>query len=256
MERRRRFLFIILLSLLLFYSIAWSDIQLPDPSKEFYVYDAANIIDSEVENYIIKTNEVLYEKTDAQVVVATIESLNDLDIKEYASLLFEKWGIGSSEFDNGVLILIAPNEKKIWIEIGYGLEGVLPDGKVGRIIDKNISPYFKEENYSEGVFQGFNSILDSIEEEYSIDLERGNISENFSHDYNEKNRTFNIFDKFKKILVAIGIIIFLFIDFRFFNGWLTYSILGSIRFGGGSNNDHDNKGGGGSSGGGGAGRGW
>lgn len=259
MKKRKIFLSIILGTILLFSNIVLAKNSLPDASNSFYIYDEANIIDKEVENYIVKTNEVLYKKTGAQVVIATVENLNDLDVREYANLLFEKWGIGSSEYDNGVLILVSPKDRELWIEIGYGLEGVLPDGKVGRIRDEQIFPYFKEGNYSEGVLRGFNSILNAIEEEYNVDLEREEISESYYYDYNEEDEgsgEIGIFNTLTKILIIIGIIIFLFIDFRFFNGWLTYSILRGARFSGGFNDDNNNKGGGGSSGGGGAGGKW
>ncbi len=99
--------------------------KLPEPSYSFYVYDEANIVDAQVEEYIIGTNKALYDKTGAQIVVASIKSLDNMDIREYASRLFQKWGgIGSREYDNGLLILIVPEEGgEIWIEVGYGLEG-------------------------------------------------------------------------------------------------------------------------------------
>lgn len=258
MKKKNILILITLMTILFFSNIVLAKNSLPDASNNFYVYDEANIIDKEVENYIVKTNEVLYKKTGAQVVIAIVEDLNDLDIREYANLLFEKWGIGSSKYDNGVLILISPKDRELWIEIGYGLEGVLPDGKVGRIRNEQIFPYFKKGNYSEGVLRGFNSILNAIEEEYRVDLEREKISESYYYDYNEEEGSgeFGIFDTFIKILIIIGIIIFLFIDFRFFNGWLTYSILRNIRFSGGFNDSDNNRGGGGSSGGGGAGGKW
>lgn len=258
-NKKRFYVYVFFIAILIFSNslIAFAD-NIPMPSKEFYVFDETNIINSDVEDYIIKTNEVLFMKTGAQVVVATVNSLNDMDIKEYANRVYEKWGIGSSEYDNGVLIFIAPNEREIWIEVGYGLEGTLPDGKVGKIIDDYIIPYFREENFEEGIIRGFNAIINSIEEEYNIDLEREKISENYYSNQNEEEAGVStLFDGVKKILIIVGIIIFLFIDFRFFNGWLTFSILRGMRFGGGGyNDDHSNKGGGGSSGGGGAGGRW
>ena len=89
---------------------------------------------------------------------------------------------------------------------------------MGRIRDEQIFPYFKEGNYSEGVLRGFNSILNAIEEEYNIDLEREEINESYYYDYNEEDQSsgeFGIFNTLTKILIIIGIIIFLFIDFRF-----------------------------------------
>lgn len=207
-------------------------LKLPQPSYSFYVYDEANIVEDQVEEYIVDTNEALYKKTGAQIVVASVNSLEDMDIREYASRLFEKWGIGSKEYDNGLLILIVPEEREIWIEVGYGLEGALPDSKVGNIIENSILPYFKEDNYSEGILSGFNEIINEIEGEYNIELGREKIDEDL-YDFGDPYGGSNIFDSTRKILIVVGIIIFLFIDFKFFNGWLTYSLLRGGRSGGG-----------------------
>ena len=258
MKSKKKYLFILLLIILLFSNnICVLSESIANPNSDFYIYDEMGIIDKSVANYIIKTNESLHLKTGAQVVVCVVSSLDDIDIREYANLIFEKWGIGSKEYDNGVLMLVSPNDREIWIEIGYGLEGALPDGKVGRIIDNGIIPSFKDENYTEGILHGFNAIIDEIEKEYNISIERENIDEEL-YDYNvDGDYSASILDKLGVLGIVILIIIFLFIDFRFFNGWLTYAILRSSRYGGGSSSSgRGNRGGGGSSGGGGAGRKW
>src|SRR5690625_4400905 len=79
--------------------------EYPEPSYSFYVYDEGGIIDTNIEEYIIETNKELYKKTGAQIVVASIVDLKNLDIRQYSSGLFEKWGIGSREYDNGLLIM-------------------------------------------------------------------------------------------------------------------------------------------------------
>ena len=136
----RFFIVFLLLFILLSNSVYASDFKLPNPSHEFYIYDEMDIIDYDVKNYIIGVNESMSKKTGAQVVVAVMNSLEneDMSIEEFANRLFEKWQIGSEEYDNGVLILVVPNDRKIWIEVGYGLEGALPDGKVGEIMDECI----------------------------------------------------------------------------------------------------------------------
>lgn len=259
---RKNYRFIIaflLLFVLLSNSVYASDFKLPNPSHEFYIYDEMGIIDYDVRNYIIGVNESMSKKTGSQVVVAVMNSLEneDMSIEEFANRLFEKWQIGSGEYDNGVLILVVPNDRKIWIEVGYGLEGALPDGKVGEIMDECIVPYFKDDNYNEGILRGFNAIINVIEDEYGVNIDREKIDEDLYYDYDE---TDSIFDSIGRMIVVIAILIFLFIDFKFFNGWITYSIFRSGRYGGGyrrgNHNDHHNSGGGGSSGGGGAGRSW
>ncbi|NLJ78884.1 MAG: TPM domain-containing protein [Tissierellia bacterium] len=257
---RRRYLFFILLSILIIFQASTGfakGLDLPRPNPSFYVYDEANIVDSKVENYIIRTNEELYQRTGAQVVIASINSLENMDIREYANRLFERWEIGSRDYDNGLLIVIVPSEGEIWIEVGYGLEGALPDSKVGRIIEDSILPYFREEDYSEGILSGFNEIIDGIENEYDIQLNREDIDEELYHfntspDMGVSGRTGRIF-------MLIGIVIFLFIDMRFFRGWLTFSLLRGFgnRGGRGGGGGHGgSSGGGGRSGGGGAGGRW
>ena len=255
--KNKRYLLILICILVLFQSSIGlaAGLKLPEPSYSFYVYDETNIVDTQVEEYIIGTNKALYDKTGAQIVVASVNSLDDMDIREYASRLFEKWGIGNRNKDNGLLILIVPGEREIWIEVGYGLEGALPDSRVGNIIENFILPYFKEENYSEGILLGFNEIINEIEAEYDVDLEREKVDEDL-YGFSDPYSGSNIFDATRKIFIVIGIIIFLFIDFKFFGGLLTYSLLRGGRYGGGSNRGGRSGGGGGRSGGGGAGGKW
>jgi uncharacterized protein len=236
------------------------ELELPDPNPSFYVYDGSSIISKEAEEYIIRTNEELYKRTGAQIVVVTIDSLDNGNINEYAVKLFEKWGIGSREYDNGILMLIVTEERQIWIEVGYGLERALPDSKVGNIIEDSIIPYFKEERYTEGIISGFNNIVNEVEKEYNIQLNRDRINEDLYNidDFDGIKYENDIFSGLKAILIAIGIVIFFIIDFRFFNGFLTYSLLFRGRGFGGYNGrgGRNNRGGGGRSGGGGAGGRW
>jgi len=233
-----------------------NDLDLPQPSRYFYVYDEANIIDSSLESYIINSSETLYQYTGAQIVVAVVSSLQDSNEQEFANKLFEKWGIGDRDKDNGVLMLIAPNEKRLWIEVGYGLEGALPDGRVGEIRDKDIFPYFQTGEYSKGILNGFDSILSIIKDEYGVEF-NSDSGQEYPSEANNGNNENGLFGSIRNILVAIGVVIFLIIDFTFFRGFLTMMILRSVMRGGGrGGGGGGNRGGGGSSGGGGAGGGW
>src|SRR4030042_4877442 len=81
-----------------------------------------------------------------------------MSIEEYAVSLFKKWGIGEKGKDNGVLFLIAPNEPKTLIEVGYGLEPVITDGRAGEIIRETVIPFFKAGDYDQGILQGSRQI--------------------------------------------------------------------------------------------------
>lgn len=250
---KNKFSFVILCIIILLSTSAYCvDYKFPEPNYDFYVYDEANIIDRDVEDYVIDINKEIYRETGAQIVVAAINSLDNMDINFYATALFEKWKIGS-KYDNGMLLLIVPEERELWIEVGYGLEGQFPDSKVKRIISNYIQPYFAEGEYSKGVLAGFNQILNGIEDEYNISLDKTN-------EIDEPDQIYGYVPSFMRILIIIGIIIFLFIDFKFFGGFITYTLLrgGGGRGGGygGGSSGRKSSGGGGRSGGGGAGGKW
>lgn len=121
-------------------------------------------------DYIINVNKKLYNQTGAQIVVVTIPSLEENSLEEYANQLFNKFGIGDKTKNNGVLLLLSLKERQFRIEVGYGLEGILTDGKTGRIQDEYIIPYLKNNNWNQGIKNGFNAILKIVADEYNIDV--------------------------------------------------------------------------------------
>lgn len=133
-----------------------------EPTSQFYVNDYANILSDSTEQYIIEKNVALESASGAQIVVVTIPSLEGESLEEYATELFRKFGIGDKDKDNGLLLLLALEERLFRVEVGYGLEGILPDGKTGRIQDEYIIPYLKEDNWDEGIKSGFDAFLKVI----------------------------------------------------------------------------------------------
>ena len=168
MNKISRLGLLIIIMILVFSSTVFA--KPPNPNSDFYVYDELKLIDNDLRNHIVNINTELKEKTGSQIVVAIIDGLDGDNINRFATEMFEKWKIGSDEKDNGVLILASINDREIWIEVGYGLEGALPDSKIGNIIDEEIIPEFLNENYSIGIENGFNRILSEIESEYDIEL--------------------------------------------------------------------------------------
>ena len=142
------------------------------PTEAFYVNDYANLIDSTTENYIKYTNQELYSQTGSQIVVVTVQSMEGATIEEYATELFRNFGIGDKTKNNGVLMLLALQERQFRIEVGYGLEGCLPDGKTGRIQDEYIIPYLSQGNWDAGIKNGFCAILEVVEKEYGVNTGR------------------------------------------------------------------------------------
>jgi len=140
------------------------------PTSNFYVNDYANLLSSETEKYIMNINQSLNSKTKAQVVVVTVQNLEGSSLEEYSTELFRSFGIGDKKLNNGVLILIALEERQSRIEVGYGLEGILNDAKTGRIQDQYMIPYLKQNNWDEGIKNGFSAIINEIEKEYGVSV--------------------------------------------------------------------------------------
>ncbi len=123
------------------------------------VVDEAGLLSPEREQALSAKLEALENNTTDQVVVVTLASLNGYDIADYGYRLGRHWGIGQKGKDNGVLLIVAPNERKVRIEVGYGLEGVLTDAKSSRIIQNRILPAFKRGDFSGGIEAGVDAIV-------------------------------------------------------------------------------------------------
>ena len=166
----KRTLDIILFISIVLFSAPVSAQQTDFPAYSGYINDYAGIIS---ESDKIKANSLLSEleqKTTAQLAIVTLLTTAPRDIATYAVELFEKWGIGQKNKDNGVLLLIAAKDRKVRIEVGYGLEGALPDAICSQIIYQGMIPLFKENHYSQGILTGANTIANLIAKEYNITL--------------------------------------------------------------------------------------
>jgi uncharacterized protein len=155
---------------LLFISNILLAVDFPKPTPYKYINDYVGVVEPEYVQKIISVGKELEDKTTAQVTAVVIDSLQGMTIEEYAVELFRKWGIGQKGKDNGVLLLVAINDRQMRIEVGYGLEGAIPDGKAGRIRDEYIIPYFKEGDYSKGIYYGYLALAKEVAKEYNVEL--------------------------------------------------------------------------------------
>lgn len=146
-----------------------SDEGFPEPTNYFYVNDFANILEDATEADMVSKAAALNEATTAQVVVVTVDSLDGEDISEYSYELGREWGVGDEDADNGVVILLSTGEREIYIAVGYGLEGALPDSKTGRIIDVYGLEYFKSDNFAAGLTAVSDAIINEIYLEYGLE---------------------------------------------------------------------------------------
>lgn len=138
------------------------------PQPIGWVNDFAGVIEEPYENRITNLIEEIEKNTSIEIAVVTVQSLEGDTIEKYAVKLFEEWGIGKENKDNGLLILAAIEDREWRIEVGYGLEPIINDAKAGRIGRNYLSPNFKEQKYGEGFYQAVKAIDKEIEEEKTI----------------------------------------------------------------------------------------
>lgn len=134
------------------------------------VNDYADILSASSESKLESLLTDLERKTDAAVVVVTLDSMQGGQIDDFTNRLYEEWGVGQAGEDAGVMLLVALAERKMRIEVGYGLESVIPDGLAGQIRDDYVLAYFKRGEMQTGVVQGALAIADRLADHYGVDL--------------------------------------------------------------------------------------
>lgn len=127
------------------------------------VVDQADIIPPEVEAQLTAKLEALETQTQRQLVVATIPDLGGYDIADYGYQLGRAWGLGDAERNDGALLIVAPSERKVRIEVGYGLEPTLTDGLSAIIVQQQILPRFRDGDYPGGIVAGTDAIISQLQ---------------------------------------------------------------------------------------------
>lgn len=145
--------------------MARAELNLPDQPKT-YVSDLAGLLDFGQKQNLEKALSQLEKNSSNQVLVVTVPDLQGLPVEDYAIALAEKWKPGQKDRDNGVILLVAPKERKVRIEVGYGLEGALPDATAKSIIEDHILPDFRRGDFTRGIFSGVAAIEAAIKGEY------------------------------------------------------------------------------------------
>ena len=135
------------------------------------VVDQAQLLDPASKAALTEHLDAHEAQTSNQIVVATISSLEGVEIADYANRLGRAWEIGTAENDNGVLLVVAPNDRKVRIEVGYGLEGALTDALSSLIIQREILPPFRDNDYVSGITNGVDAIIQAIAGEYTVPQE-------------------------------------------------------------------------------------
>ena len=164
----KKFLYILLSVLVLVFIIARISNSQEIPKISSYVVDNANILNQETKDKIINLSKTLNEKDGTELVVVTIPSLNGTSLEEYSMKIAHETGIGKKGKDNGVLFLIIKNDRKMRIEVGYGLEGKLTDITSKHILD-DVKPFFKKGDYDGGILKGVEEIIQVVNGEFKAE---------------------------------------------------------------------------------------
>ena len=228
----------------------------PQPTKAFYVNDFANVLSPETEQIILNKGAALAEKTKAQIVVLTVENLDGDTIEEYGLNLGREWGIGDEEDNTGVLLLLAVEERETRIEVGYGLEGRLPDSKVGRFLDSYAVPYFRNDDFDTGVRETYQALVNEVYLEFGLTEE---VDPNYVPI--DRLQQEQEMDPVATIIMFVVLLIFVagfggLSAFGRRRGWPIFLMMGNHHHRGGGGFSGGFRGGGGSFGGGGASRGF
>lgn len=138
----------------------------PNPPR--LVNDYTNTLTPDQQQYLENKLVQFDDSTSTQIAVVIIKSLNGAEIADYNIKLGRSWGVGGKEFNNGVVLLIAKNDRKLNIAVGYGLEGALPDITASHIIEDVIVPNFKGDDYYRGIDEGTDAIIQAVKGEYNV----------------------------------------------------------------------------------------
>ena len=142
----------------------------PFPKPRGAVNDFASLIPEREERMMANISREVLQKTGTAIVIATVDTVGDSDYETYANELYANWGIGKKGEDKGVLIFLTKKERKVRIETGYGVEGILPDGLVGQILDDYIVPFLKKGDYGKGLLNGTIAISQIIAKDAGVKI--------------------------------------------------------------------------------------
>ena len=161
--------------LFIFFAISYVLINLSvfaalKPSKEFFINDYAEVLSEDTKKCILDNSAALFEKTKAQIVVVTVKSLEGKDLDSYSLELFRDWDIGDKKLNNGLLILLSTEDRKVKMEVGDGLEGRINDSKAGRFLDEYAIPSFKNSDWDTGIKMLYLALLEEVYKEYDMQV--------------------------------------------------------------------------------------
>jgi uncharacterized protein len=162
-----------LVTLLFFFNAAFSQRAIPELWGH-RIHDEAHVLQQQTIDSLEHMLTRHEDSTGNQIAVLVIPSLDGDNLEEYAlRVANDAWKLGTRNNDNGVLLLVVINDRKMRIEVGEGLEGPLPDAIANRIIRNEMAPFFREQNYDAGVMSGVHAIVKAVQNEYTVSADEG-----------------------------------------------------------------------------------
>ncbi|HEV8480390.1 MAG TPA: TPM domain-containing protein [Candidatus Eisenbacteria bacterium] len=140
------------------------------PPATDYVVDTAGLLSDSTRAHCLAIAQELDVKTGVQLAVAVVPSIAPVDIDQYAVTLYKKWGVGSKKKDEGILFVVAQKERRVRFEVGYGLESLLPDGRVGGILRSAVVPHLHEDDWDGGVLAAVASVATIVAQDRGVTL--------------------------------------------------------------------------------------
>ena len=158
---------IVLASALVLWSLISTAQNIPQrPNPPRLVNDLAGVLSPDEERRLEQQLVAYDDSTSNQIAIVTVKTLNDYPIEEYALKILRDWGVGNKNTNNGIVILAAIDDRKLRIEVGYGLEGAIPDITANHIIQQDLAPNFRSGDYYQGFSQAASSIIKAAAGEY------------------------------------------------------------------------------------------
>jgi len=172
---KRLMIQLVIVGFIFILSIRTADAAMPTPMKNTYIHDFANVLSASVKEELNHYSEQLDKGTGAEIMVVTVDNINGQEPKMYATKMIRSWGIGDAKKNNGVLILATfgqgEGNNDVVIAVGQGLEGALPDGKLGRILDTEFYPNASGGDIDKAFKATYTEVFQNVAQEYNWDGE-------------------------------------------------------------------------------------
>lgn len=190
--------------------------DIPKPSGDIYIQDFADLLPKKVKKEMTELGTYLDEQTGAQLSVLTVPSLQNIPVQDYAGKAFHEYKLGDKDKQNGILLLLAVQDRKIYIEVGKGLEETFPPGRIGEILDAYTLPFLEKDNFQVAISNTYNQLFNEIAIKYELD-KRASAK---GYEYGQGGSSLLTILIF--MFVFLGVV---FLDFKFLGGALCFALL-------------------------------